>query len=298
MLKPRAARATLRLQAHLAKSWLGGCLGIALVTAVLLFPCRGLAESRPLWELGLGPGVARLSDYPGSASYRTYVLPFPYIRYRGKFLRSDRDGMRGMVFDKPRVSMNVSLWASVPAQSGADSPRAGMPRLSALFQIGPSLDLHLWQSRSANVQLDLRLPARLALTLATPPRDAGWVAAPHVNLDIRDVGGAAGWNLGMLTGPLFATQRYNRYFYAVSAPYATAQRPLYDAPGGYAGSEIIVALSKRFESFWVGGFLRYENLSGAVFIDSPLVRSHFDMSGGLGVAWVICRSAREVEASE
>ena len=148
------------------------------------------------------------------------------------------------------------------------------------------------------MQLDLRLPARVALTLASPPRDAGWIAAPHVNLDIRNVAAAAGWNLGILAGPLFATQRYNRYFYAVSPAYATAQRPAYDPPAGYAGSELIAALSKRFESFWVGGFLRYEYLGGAVFMDSPLIRSQFDVSAGLGVAWVISRSKREVEASE
>ena len=63
-----------------------GYLALAIGTLALLIPWSGHAESRPLWELGLGPGVARLSDYPGSASYRTYVLPFPYIRYRGKFL--------------------------------------------------------------------------------------------------------------------------------------------------------------------------------------------------------------------
>jgi outer membrane scaffolding protein for murein synthesis (MipA/OmpV family) len=251
-----------------------------------------------LWEFGLGPGAVRFSDYPGSASYRTYVVPVPYIRYRGKFLRSDRDGVRGMVFDEPRVSLNVSLWATVPAGSGDDSARAGMPRLSALIQLGPSLDVHLWHSRASDMQLDLRLPARLALTVASPPRDEGWIAAPHVNLDIRNVGGAAGWNLGLLAGPLFATQRYNRYFYAVSPAYATAQRPAYDPPAGYAGSEFIVALSKRFKAYWVGGFLRYESLDGAVFIDSPLIRSHFDVSGGLGIAWVIGQSERQVEASE
>jgi MipA family protein len=275
-----------------------GFLGFALTTAALLAPRYGPAEIKPLWELGLGPGAVRFSDYPGSSVYRTYVVPVPYIRYRGTFLRSDRDGVRGMVFDEPRASLNVSLWATVPAGSGEDSARAGMPRLSALVQLGPSLDLHLWHSRASDMQLDLRLPARLALTVASPPRDEGWIAAPHVNLDVRNVGGAAGWNLGLLAGPLFATQRYNRYFYAVAPAYATAQRPAYDPPGGYAGSEFIVALSKRFETVWVGGFLRYETLSGAVFMDSPLIRSQFDVSGGLGFAWVICHSDRQVEASE
>ena len=76
--------------------WLGGALAAACAAALLGSRCA-LAESRPLWEFGPGPGVARISDYPGSLYYRTYLLPFPYIRYRGKFLRSDRDGVRGIV---------------------------------------------------------------------------------------------------------------------------------------------------------------------------------------------------------
>jgi outer membrane protein len=275
-----------------------GHLWRAVWCAALLTPLCCLAETKPLWELGLGPGAVRFSDYPGSSSYSTYVVPVPYIRYRGKFLRSDRDGMRGIVLDEPRVSLNISLWASVPARSRADSPRAGMPNLNALFEIGPSLDLHLWRSDTHDMQLDLRLPVRVALTAASPPRDVGWIAAPHINLDIHNVGGSPAWNLGLLAGPLFATQRYNRYFYAVSPAYATVQRPAYDTAGGYAGTEVIAALSRRFSTFWVGGFLRYETLGGAVFIDSPLIRSHSDVSAGVGIAWIISHSDRAVEASE
>ncbi len=251
-----------------------------------------------MWELGIGPGTVRFSDYPGSGTYRNYLVPVPYIRYRGKVLRSDRDGVRGILLDQPRVSLNVSLWAAVPARAEGDSARTGMPNLDALVEIGPSLDLHLWRSQTNKMQLDVRLPVRLALTVASPPRDVGWVAAPHVNLDIHNIGGTPGWSLGMLAGPLFATQRYNQYYYSVAPAYATAQRPAYDPPGGYAGSEFTMALSKRYRTIWVGGFLRYQSLTGAAFIDSPLIRSHYDVSGGVGIAWVFWQSERGVEASE
>jgi MipA family protein len=274
-----------------------GALVIAL--AVLAGPrWADAAETRPLWELGLGPGVVHFSDYPGALSRRTYLLPFPYVRYRGKFLRSDREGVRGVVLEQPRVSLNISLWATVPVRADHDSARAGMPGLDALVQLGPSLDFHLWRSGDDRMQLDLRLPVRLALTVAAPPRDQGWTAAPHLNLDIRRLGSAQGWDLGILAGPLFATQRYNRYFYSVAPAYATAERPAYDAPGGYAGAEIITVLSRRFRNVWVGGFLRYESLQGAAFRNSPLVQTTSDVSGGVGVAWVFWHSQRDVEASD
>ncbi len=265
---------------------------------MLLSPLCSLADTKPLWELGVGPGVVVFNDYPGSSAYRTYVLPVPYVRYRGKFLRSDRDGVRGVVLDAPRVSLNFSLGASVPARSRGDSAREGMPDLNALVEIGPSLDLHLWNSDADRVQVDLRLPVRAAFTLTLPPRDVGWVAAPHFNLDVRNVWGSPGWDLGVLAGPLFASQRYNRYFYAVAPAYATALRPAYDPPPGYAGTEITLALSRRFPIFWVGGFLRYQNLAGAVFANSPLIQSHSDVAGGVGIAWIVGHSDRTVEASE
>ena len=142
----------------------------ALWCVVLLVPVRGLAENKPLWELGLGPGVVEFSDYPGSSAYRTWLIPVPYVRYRGKFLRSDRDGVRGVFVDVPRVSLNVSLGATVPAHSRGNSAREGMPNLNALLEIGPSIDLHLWHSDAHSMQLDLRLPARVALTVTYPPR--------------------------------------------------------------------------------------------------------------------------------
>ena len=95
-------------------SRIAGCAGIVVFAVGSLGPRYGAAETRPLWEFGLGPGVVRFSDYPGSLSHRNYLLPFPYIRYRGKFLRSDRDGVRGIFVEQPRVSLNVSCVGRSP----------------------------------------------------------------------------------------------------------------------------------------------------------------------------------------
>ena len=167
------------------------------------------------------------------------------------------------------MSLNISLWATVPAYSEHDEARAGMPNLDALVQLGPSLDFHLWRSDGDRMQLDLRLPARVALTVASPPRDVGWIAAPHLNLDIRHIGAAPGWDLGILAGPLFAAQRYNQYFYSVPPAYATAQRPAYDAPGGYAGAEIITALFQALPQFLGGRIPALRVLARARIQEQP-----------------------------
>jgi len=57
-------------------------------------------------------------------------------------------------------------------------------------------------------------------------------------------------------------------------------------------------LSKRFPSYWVGGFLRYDSLSGAVFGDSPLVKRSNYLAGGIAIAWIIGESSRRVEVTD
>jgi outer membrane scaffolding protein for murein synthesis (MipA/OmpV family) len=222
----------------------------------------------------------------------------PYVRYRGEFLRSDRDGVHGILLNQPRVSLNVSVGASVPVSSRDDPARAGMPNLSAVLEAGPSLDLHLWWSNDHSVTVDLRIPARLGVTVSTQPQAIGWSLAPNINVDLLHLGGSNGWNVGLLGGPLFATRAYNQYFYSVAPEYATPDRPEYAASAGYAGSELTAALSRRYPRVWVGAFARYVDLEGASFVDSPLVRRRKDLAAGIGFAWMISRSTRMVEASE
>ena len=270
--------------------------------AILLYQAASrsalAAAPQPLWEFGLGLGAVTFSDYPGAATSHGYPVPVPYLRYRGKFLRSDRDGVRGMLLDRPRVAINVSMGASVPVRSRSAAARAGMPDLDATFELGPALDWHLWHSTARTVFLDLRVPARVAVTVDSRPQSIGWFMAPNLNLDIRHPVSLPGWNLGLLIGPLYATRQYNDYYYSVAPQYATAQRPAYQSPGGYAGAEAVVALSKRYPQLWVGAFARYRTMNHAVFDGSPLLHRTQDLAAGIGVAWILAHSSRTVAADD
>src|SRR5262249_13765393 len=104
--------------------------------------------------------------------------------------------------------------------------------------------------------------------------------------------------LGWLVGPLFATRRYNDYFYTVAPQYATTGRPAYQASGGFSGTQTVISLTKRFPRYWTGAYVRYDTLSGATFADSPLVRRNSYWSAGIAVAWMIKQSSRLVEATD
>jgi len=273
-----------------------------LTLAVLLFAGisagHACAAEKPLWELGIGMSALSFPDYRGSDQSSVYAIPFPYLVYRGTFLKADRDGIRGTFFGSDRIELSVSVGASLPVNSDDNQARQGMPDLHPTVEIGPSLDLNLWRTDDRRTTLDLRLPVRTAVTVADGMHDIGWVFSPRLNLDITDVAGLAGWNMGLLAGPMVGSERNHEYFYSVAPQYATPDRPAFDAKGGYAGSQILMSMSKRYPKYWLGAFARWDSLKGAAFDDSPLVKTENYFAAGVGVAWILGESSTRVEAVE
>lgn len=264
--------------------------------ACLGFAAIAVAKEQPVLEFGLGIGAIAFEDYRGSDTTHAYPLPIPYLIYYGKFLKADREGVRGTLFDKPWMELNLSGNATTPVRN--DRVRHGMPDLKSTLELGPSLDLHLARTADSRVKLDLRLPVRAAVTAEAAARFIGWTVTPRLALDVADVAGFAGWNAGVLAGPLFADRRYHEYFYSVAPQYALQTRPAYTAGGGYAGTQVITALSKRFPRWWMGAFMRYDSLAGAVFDDSPLVKRSSYWSAGFGIAWMIHTSTQMVDVPD
>jgi outer membrane scaffolding protein for murein synthesis (MipA/OmpV family) len=251
-----------------------------------------------LWEFGMGVGAIAFNDYRGSSSTHVYPLPVPYFLYRGRILRSDRDGVHGRFLNQRLLEFDVSVNATAPVFSSHSGVRAGMPELRPTLEIGPSLQWHVWRSTDEGLRLDVRTPLRESFTLAAQPRAIGLVAAPQLDLDYRARGWAAGWNLGLLAGPLYAQRQYHEYFYAVAPQYATPDRPAYQPAGGYSGTQVLASGSRRFRNYWVGAYLRHDWLQGAAFTGSPLVQTRSYWSGGVGIVWMISASSRTVNSDE
>ena len=277
-----------RRRATSGRSW---TLGAALLLAGWAFPAQ--AKEVPLWEFGLGAGAIAFEDYRGSNTTHAYPLPIPYVVYNGKFLKADRDGVRGTLFNQNWLEINLSFNLTTPVRN--DRERSGMPDLRSTVEIGPSFDFHLFRSENRKVKLDLRMPLRAAATVESSPHIIGWTFSPRFNVDLRDPFGLPGWNLGLLAGPLFADRRYHDYFYSVAPQFATASRPQFQAEGGYAGTQTLAALSKRYPKLWVGAYMRYDTLAGAAFVDSPLVQRKSYWTAGFGFAWMIRKSTQLVE---
>lgn len=269
-----------------------------ILSGVLLsFCCLSAAQAqteiRPLWEIGAGVAAIDFPVYRGADERKTYLIPAPYVVYNGEVLQVSRERVRGLIFKKDRVEMDVSVNGSVPAEGAA--ARKGMPDLDPTLEIGPSLNFHVLYTADKKNTFDIRMPLR-AVVASDFKRvhHEGWLFQPQLNLDFYDIK-RSGWNIGLVGGVIYSDRRYHSYFYDVDPQYATADRPAYKAPGGYAGTQFIFAFNKRYPGHWVGGFAKWDSLTSAKFAGSPLVRSKEYFTVGIAITWIFDKSDELVE---
>lgn len=260
-------------------------------TLLLACSTATAADELPLWEAGFGIAPISFPEYRGAGTQRQFVLPLPYLVYRGEYLQVDRGGLRGLLLDTQRFDVDLSLDGAVPVTSSDDSPRSGMPDLDPVLEGGLSISFLLAEGNRGRLRLRLPLRAATAVDLGSI-HHVGWKANPQLHAETQEEPGR--WSLSVATGPLFADRRYHSYYYGVAGKFATLDRPAYQASGGYSGWGVVAAASRRFERTWVGVFLRYDNLAGARFLDSPLVETRHAVMAGFGVARVFRQSRLRV----
>jgi outer membrane scaffolding protein for murein synthesis (MipA/OmpV family) len=276
---------------------------IALLLLSFLLPGRAICEEKtlekplekPLWELGIGLGLLQMPDYRGSDENRLYLLPYPYLIYRGDILKVEEQRISGQIFKTDRISLDFSGYGAVPVKSSDNSARAGMPDLDPTFELGPALKIKLWESKEDKFKLDLTLPVRafFSTNFYSVSRE-GWVFSPRINFVKHDLIPDTGLNLGISAGPMFADSGYHAYFYTVEPAYVTAARPAYSAGGGYSGTTLTVGLGKEYKQFIFNAFVSADFLQGASFENSPLVKRETSFMSGVSVSWIFFKSAKTV----
>lgn len=272
-------------------AWVGAWAGVkawALAGALALTGGQTAAAmdlSRFEWGLGLAP--IYLADYHGSDEYRTYVLPLPFITYKGKIVTIDDSGIYGKLIRNRYFTLQMSLGAGLPVSSKRNRARRGMAPLDPTMEIGPEMLIPV--ASWGPYQLRVSLAARAVLAMAVGigrVRHIGFYFPPFIGLYHRRPFGEHPGQLSFIIGPIYATRPYMSYYYDVPPGQATAERPLYRTEAGYAGTRLELGYKLRYGNHWLGGFGRYENLEGAVFQDSPLVKSRVYRAVGVGYAYI------------
>ncbi|MEO1423655.1 MAG: MipA/OmpV family protein [Pseudomonadota bacterium] len=280
-----------------------GCAGLTAfaVAATAAQAQEGDTVEEPLWEVGVGAFAVNAPDYPASGNRSTNGLPVPIVIYRGDILRvGEDDAVRVVPVEDDLFELSLSAGASFPASSDGNPVREGMPDLDFLFELGPELIVHgptvMTESRG-NGKLELALQVRAVLSADFEDGDfqqRGYVFEPELRYRHRGLLGE-GTAFSASIGPIFATEELHDYFYEVEPRFATADRPAFDAEGGYlgtrAGAGLSFDLTDRFTLFGGVGIGVY---TGAVNRDSTLFEEDVTASVFAGFTYTFYKSARTV----
>lgn len=239
------------------------------------------------WELGLGLGAVAGPDYRGSDEYRSFISPIPYFIYRGKYIRSDREGVRGNFFRTDQYEFTLSASASITPETDKSTLREGMPELGSTFELGPSFNMNL-SGEDFSRGWHLQLPWRAVFALGA--EESGYIGSiiqPQLVYRTR----FSEWTFSYRAGITYASNDYHNYYYSVAPEYVTAERPEFRAKPGYSGWNNNLSLSRSFshQGFQTrfAFFIRYDNIEHTDITDSPLVVEDHSVRGGIALIWVI-----------
>lgn len=250
-------------------------------------------EKLPLYEYGVVGLAATLPHYQGSDEYSSYAFPLPYFIYRGKRIKANRDGLRGIFWRNDHFETDLSLSGNPPVTDD-NKARSGMGELDGLIEIGPALRYYFYQYGERDsffLQWDIRagysfgLDNGLDVSYQGLTSDCSLVyrnASFFRDKDIR---------FNLKTGPQFGDNELHSYFYEVAPEYVTETRSQYNGEAGYAGWQVSGSILKELTpQFWLSFYGRYMNSSGAAFEDSPLVETSNNYVLGALLLWKLGES--------
>jgi MipA family protein len=248
-------------------------------------------EPLPLWEIGAIAIAAYQPAYPGSDQDLARVRVLPFGIYRGSLIRADGNGIGVRAFRTPRFEWDISGSGSFGSSANKVRARAGMPSIGTLVEIGPALKINLGDLLDAKRDTrltQLEIPIRAVFDISDSFAHRGWTFEPRLS---HTAWTGQTFALVVSASTLFADRSLNHLYYGVDAPYATADRPAYDASAGLVATRLNASLRHRINStLRLQYFAQLETVRGAANEASPLVRSKQDAGIGVSLIWGVWHS--------
>lgn len=248
---------------------------IALFVFVFLITFSLKAEEKSVY--GLGISVLSAPAYIGSNKQNLYVVPFPYIEYRGKYFNIDKDKIYNELYNTEKTKVEISLRGMLPVDS-RNTAREGMPDLDAIIEIGPKIIYNLFSKD--DMKIDLELPIRANFSIGDSLFDyQGYFSSFDLKYEnsIFD-----NYKISFISGLGYSNKKINNYYYEVESKYVNENRREYHSSSGYSDFHNSLSITKKDKSFWYGGFIKHYYIDGAVYKESPLVET--DNALFLGIA--------------
>lgn len=254
---------------------------------------------KPQWEFGLAGAGLRVPAYPASAIENQRGFLLPWFIYRGDKVRFQDGGLKVIALQNQRVTIDVSISASLNANSEDTPLRAGMPDLDYLLELGPKADVRIWEHDLGDGQSS-RLNWSTALRLAVSTdfssiRSRGPVLGTELSYRRSGLlGGSTTFSASV--DATWTGEKMMDYIYAVDPAFVTPERAAYDAKAGYLGTSLSVGIGRRFNKdvlAFLGVAVTLHD--GAKNVDSPLFESSSNTGIYGGISWTIKQSKETID---
>lgn len=269
---------------------------VAVIGAIVAAPCTVHAQGstpQPLWEMGAGALVVSQQAYPGAAQRVGLGLVFPYIVYRGKFLRSSNEGVGLVAIKTQKIELDVGFSGAFGSNSNDIEARRGMPDLGTLVEFGPRLKWSLGEG-PANGRVRAEFAVRGVFDLSDHFYNVGASFEPKLVFE-RALGA---WHYKTSAGLIMGDQKLADTFYGVAPIYATANRPAYSAESGLVAVRLAATISRQLSpQVRFLGFAQLDSLAGAANNNSPLVQKSIGSTLGAGLIYTFAKSQTLVSNS-
>jgi len=258
--------------------------------AAIALPALVMAQeppAQPLWELGGVALAVSQQAYPGASRNVQSGLALPYLIYRGRYLRADRDGAGIRAIKTPAFELDIGASGAFGFKSSTVEARRGMPDIGTLVEFGPRLKWHLGAG-PGNTRLRAEFPVRGVFDLNDGLSRKGTAFEPELILERKT---PDGWSYSTGIGALWGDRRLADTFYGVAPGYAITGRPAYVAQSGLVAWRLSASLSRNLTpDLRLFGFARVDSIAGAANASSPLVQRKAGTSVGLGITYTWMRS--------
>ncbi len=260
-----------------------------LASLLLVVSCAASAQENPplpLWEFGAGTFATSQQAYPGSSQRVNRGVLFPYLIYRGKIFRADREGMGLVAIKTPQMELDIGFAGAFGSNSSDIDARRGMPDLGTLAEFGPRLKWNLGTG-PANGRLRADFAVRGVFDVSDGFSNKGISFEPKLVYE-RTTGA---WRYSTSAGLIMVNHRLADTFYGVAPAYATATRPAYKAESGLVAWRLGATVSRQLSpNVRLFGFAQLDSLSGAANNASPLVQKRSGSTLGVGLIYTFARS--------
>lgn len=238
------------------------------------------------FEWGGGLLTIAGNHYRGSDQGKVWFFPIPYFSYTSKRFEAEPSFIRGIFFENKWFSLKLSFIPGLNVESKGNKAREGMPGLDYTVEVGPMAVFHLFKSEDESMRINFEWPIRETYsTDLSYIKSAGLFTVPYLNIIHKANPKFWNWDFEFSLAPMFADKKYHQRFYGVENQFARTDRPAYESSGGYSGFQTALIMKKRFKKMVILPFIRWDYLKGAVFENSPLIKTNNYVVAGLGLFW-------------